>query len=168
MELSLTGSFWQAVEFVNRPPSTNRSAVFILPMVGLIVTDELHAGPLSGNVEVAVEPLFARFTKPFAAEAAGGSFVVRYNFLSFGRWVPYWDAGAGMLWTNLAPRIPEQSTSFNFVLETGPGARYYLTPSLSMTAGARFHHISNAGLGDRNVGINAYLTYVGFSWSFSP
>jgi lipid A 3-O-deacylase len=166
VELGIAGGFWQAVDFVNNPPSTNRSSVFVLPTIGMIVTDELGAGLLSGNLELAVEPLYAKFTEPFSANAAGGSFVVKYNLLSYGRWVPFWDAGAGMLWTNLAPRIPEQSLQFNFVLETGPGVRYLLTRSLTMSAGVRYHHISNADLGDRNTGLNAVLAYVGLSWFF--
>jgi hypothetical protein len=32
--------------------------------------------------------------------------------------------------------------------------------------GTRFHHISNAGTGERNQGLNAVLTYVGMSFFF--
>jgi hypothetical protein len=163
-EVGIAVGFWQAVKFANHASSLDRSAVFILPRLGMIVTDEFRAGLASGNFEVAVEPLFARFTQPFAAEAAGGSLLMKYNFLSFGRWVPFWDAGAGMLWTNLAPRIPEQSTQFNFVLQTGPGAHYFFTTSVALTAGVRYHHISNADLGERNTGLNGVLGYIGLSW----
>src|SRR2546422_8458255 len=52
----------------------------------------------------------SHYFKPFGATAAGGSVLFKYNFLGFGRWMPFWDLGLGMLWTNLAPRIPEQST----------------------------------------------------------
>lgn len=129
----------------------------------MVVTDPIGAGFLTGNVELLVEPLFARFTQPFAAEAAGGSLVMKYNLLSFGRWMPFWDFGAGMLWTNLAPRIQEQSTPFNFVLESGPGVHYFMTDILTLTLGVRFHHISNADIGDRNGGLNAVLSHVGVS-----
>ena len=80
--------------------------------------------------------------------------------------MPYWDAGLGMLWTNLAPRIQEQSTPFNFVLETGPGAQYFLSSTVAWGAGVRFHHISNAGIGNRNLGLNAVLAYTGISFFF--
>ncbi len=163
MEVGAVTGFWQATTALGDGPSADRSAVFILPRVGFIVTDPLGADWWRGNVEVLVEPLFARFTQPFAAEAAGGSLVVKYNFLSFGGWMPFWDVGAGMIWTNLAPRIPEQSTPFEFVLETGPGVHYFMTDLVTFTMGVRFHHISNGGLGDRNTGINAVLPYVGIS-----
>src|SRR5207245_4634968 len=107
------------------------------------------------------EPLYAHYWEPFHASAAGGSALFKYNFLTFGRWMPFWDLGLGMLWTDLAPRIPEQSEQFNFVLESGPGAQYFMTESIALTVGARVHHISNAHIGDRNLGLNSYLGYVG-------
>jgi hypothetical protein len=129
----------------------------------MVVTDPVGSGWWQGNLEVLVEPLYAKFTQPFTAEAAGGSLVLKYNFLSLGRWMPFWDAGAGMIWTDLAPRIPELSTPFEFVLETGPGVHYFLTNRLTVTTGVRFHHMSNSGLGERNTGINAFLPYIGVS-----
>ena len=164
IELGIRAGIWQAVDIGNHPPSTDLRAVFVLPKIGMIVTDEFRAGPLSGNIELGMEPLFARFTTPFAAEAAGGTGVLTYNLLSFGRWVPFWEIGAGMLWTNLAPRIPEQSTPVNFVAQTGPGFHYFLTRSLTVTGGVRYHHVSNADRGERNMGLNGVLPYVGLSW----
>jgi lipid A 3-O-deacylase len=158
--------FWQALSFPFHDSSANpnRSALFIKPRIGMVVTDEIQAGLLTGNLEVLVEPIFARFTQPFAAEAAGGTLVFKYNLLSFGRWMPFWDAGAGMLWTNLAPRIRELSTPLNFVIETGPGIQYFITEQTTLTLGVRYSHISNADTGERNIGLNAILPYAGLSW----
>ena len=164
IEVGLAGGIWQATTIVGDAPSANRNAVFVLPRVGMVLTDTLGSGWWQGNVEVLVEPLFAKFIQPFAAEAAGGSLVLKYNFLSFGRWMPFWDAGAGMAWTNLAPRIPEESTQFQFILETGPGVHYFVTNRVTLTTGIRFHHFSNGGLGERNTGINAGLAYMGISF----
>ena len=156
--------FWQALDGPFHGPSANRSAVFIKPRIGMVMTDEIPAGLLTGNLEVLAEPVFAHFTQPFPAEAAGGTLVFKYNFLSFGRWMPFWDAGVGMLWTNLAPRIPEQSTPLNFVIETGPGVQYFMTEQTTLTLGVRYSHISNADTGERNIGLNAILPYAGLSW----
>jgi lipid A 3-O-deacylase len=164
IEVGLAGGIWQATTIVGDAPSANRNAVFVLPRVGMVLTDTLGSGWWQGNVEVLVEPLFAKFIQPFAAEAAGGSLLLKYNFLSFGRWMPFWDAGAGMAWTNLAPRIPEESTPFQFILETGPGVHYFVTNRVTVTTGIRFHHFSNGGLGERNTGINAGLLYLGVSF----
>ncbi|HET7058348.1 MAG TPA: hypothetical protein VFI05_06410, partial [Nitrospiraceae bacterium] len=73
MEVGMATGFWQATTLLGNGRSENRSAAFVLPRLGFVVTDPLGAGWWRGNVEVLVEPLFARFTQPFAAEAAGGS-----------------------------------------------------------------------------------------------
>jgi lipid A 3-O-deacylase len=117
--------------------SANRSAVYLLPRNGMVVTDQLGAGYLTGNVTLMLEPFYAAYYQPFGASAAGGALVVKYNFLSFGRWLPYWDMGAGMLWTDLAPRIAEQSTPVNFVLEAGHGLQYFATERIALTVGTR-------------------------------
>ncbi|HZC82174.1 MAG TPA: acyloxyacyl hydrolase [Nitrospiraceae bacterium] len=146
--------------------SSNRSALYALPRVGVVVTPDIGSGFYAGNLELLIEPLYAHYFKPFGANAAGGSVLFKYNFLGFGRWMPFWDLGFGMLWTNLAPRIPEQSTPFNFVTESGPGVQYFATERVALTFGVRFHHISNAETGDRNRGLNSTLGYLGLSIFF--
>ncbi len=163
-ELGGTVGYAQGTTAIGAAESANRSAVFVMPRAGMILTEPLGRNWWQGNVELMIEPVVARFTKPFAAEAVGGSFVLKYNFLSFGRWMPFWDVGAGMVWTNLAPRIPEQSTQFEFVLETGPGLQYFVTDRMTWLMGVRLHHISNSNLGDRNTGINGVLPYIGLSF----
>lgn len=155
---------WLQGEDVLRSISANRNAVYVLPRLGMVLTDELGSGRLAGNLELMVEPLYARYYQPFNATAAGGSLVAKYNFLTFGRWMPFFDLGVGMLWTDLAPRIAEQSTPFNFVLQAGPGVQYFAAQHLALTLGARFHHISNAGIGVRNISLNSVLPYVGVSY----
>lgn len=163
-ELGGTVGYAQGTTAIGAAESANRSAVFVMPRAGMILTEPLGRNWWQGNVELMIEPVVARFTKPFSAEAVGGSFVLKYNFLSFGRWMPFWDVGAGMVWTNLAPRIPEQSTQFEFVLETGPGLQYFVTDRMTWLMGVRLHHISNSNLGDRNTGINGVLPYIGLSF----
>src|SRR5438105_10072797 len=146
--------------------SSNRSALYVLPRIGMVLTPEVGRGFFTGNLELLFEPLYAHYFKPFGASAAGGSLLFKYNFLSFGRWMPYWDVGLGMLWTDLAPRIQEQNTQFNFVLETGPGVQYFVSRTVAWGAGVRLHHISNAGSGERNLGLNSVLAYTGISFFF--
>jgi len=167
LEYGLLTGFWQGNNAFGNEPSANRSAVYFLPQLGQVLTDEIGSGWGAGNVELLLEPLAAHYYQPFSASAFGGSLVVKYNFLNFGRWMPFWDGGAGMLWTDLAPRIPEQSTQFNFVLQTGPGVSYFVTENTAVTVGVRFHHISNAGIGERNIGLNACLFNAGISF-FTP
>jgi len=162
VEAGLAAGYLQGSEVLTSA-SGNRSAVYVLPRIGMVVTSEMGKGWFASNLELLLEPLYAHYYRPFTASAAGGSLVLKYNFLSFGRWMPYWDLGLGMLWTDLAPRIREQSTTFNFVLESGPGVDYFVTEKVAVMVGVRFHHISNAGLGDRNLSLNSILAYTGVS-----
>lgn len=133
----------------------------------MVVANEVDVGVLSGNLEVLAEPFYSRVTNRFSGDAAGASLVMRYNLLSFGRWMPFWDVGVGLLWTDLAPRIAEDSSQLNFALETGPGVQYFATTRLALILGVRYHHISNAGIGERNLGLDAVLPYAGVSWIVS-
>ena len=162
LEIGLMSGYLQGNEILTST-SSNRSALYILPRAAMVMTPELGSRFYAGNLAVGLEPLYAHYFNPFGATAAGGSLLFKYNFLAFGRWMPFWDVGLGMLWTNLAPRIPEQSTPFNFVLETGPGVQYFATEKLALTIGVRYHHISNARIGDRDLGLNSILAYMGIS-----
>lgn len=164
VELGVIGGYWKENSLDGTKPSSDQRAIFVLPQIGMVLTDPIDAGWLTGSLELLVEPLGARYSKPFTAYAFGGSIVLKYNFLSFGRWMPFWDVGSGMLWTDLAPRIPEQSQQFNFVIETGPGLQFFVNKQVALTSSVRYHHISNANTGKRNVGLNAWLFSAGFSF----
>jgi len=113
--------YWEEFLFPSKTHSSSRHAIFVMPRIGVVVTDEMNAGVLSGNLAVRLEPLYGRFRNGLSGDAAGVSAVLKYNLLSFGRWVPFWDVGVGVLWTDLAPRLAEDSSQVNFALETGPG-----------------------------------------------
>ncbi len=164
IELGIQTGYWQAFTGLGNASSSNRSALFVLPQIGMVVTDKIELGYFSGAIEVLAEPVGVHFFEPFSASLAGFSIVGRYNFLAFGRWMPYWDFGMGVSWTDLAPRIPEQSTPFEFLLETGPGLQYFITQEFAITGALRLHHISNSGIGTRNTGINAVLGLIGVSY----
>ena len=92
IEVGAAVSYLQGVK-VLWSDSANRSAVYLLPRIGMFVTDQLGAAYLTGNVTLMLEPFYAAYYQPFGASAAGGALVVKYNFLSFGRWMPYWGYG---------------------------------------------------------------------------
>jgi lipid A 3-O-deacylase len=156
--------YWEEFLFPTEAHSASRRAIFIMPKLGVVLTDEMGAGLLSGNLEVLVEPFYSRFQNSFSADMVGASLGMKYNLLSFGRWMPFWDVGVGLLWTDLAPRIVEDNSQVNFVLQTGPGVQYYVTTRMAVTVGVRYHHVSNAGIGERNLGLDAVLPYAGVSW----
>ena len=167
IQLGLQTGYWQANTGIGNADSSNRSAVFFLPQIGYTFTDHVFKDSyFTGAWDIILEPVGAHFIKPFSATLLGTSVVFKYNFLSFGRWMPYWDNGWGVGWTDLAPRIPEQSSQFTFIVETGIGTHYFITQNWTVNVGGRFHHLSDAGIGERNVGINAWMGLLGFSYYF--
>jgi opacity protein-like surface antigen len=84
--------------------------------------------------------------------AEGLKAVARYDFVGFGRFVPYVEALIGAGQKNFRPW--DNSSSFTFAIEAGAGASSMITPTVAITAGYRFQHLSNAGIGERNRGYN--------------
>src|SRR3989442_1347402 len=90
LEIGLMSGYLQGNE-LSTSTSSNRSALYILPRAAMVMTPELGSRFYAGNLAVGLEPLYAHYFKPFGATAAGGSLLFKYNFLSFGRWMPFWD-----------------------------------------------------------------------------
>jgi lipid A 3-O-deacylase len=89
-------------------------------------------------------------------------FFWQYNFTSSARVVPYFNLGAGMLFTS--QNFPAGTSSFNFTPQGGIGAYWFQKPHRAVSFGVRYHHISNAGITKPNPGHNALYFYGGLSW----
>ncbi len=80
---------------------------------------------------------------------------------------PWVQAGGGLLWTNHKfPILVSSPTSvINFTPQVGVGLNLYTRPRESLQLGLKVIHISNAGLGDNNAGVNVSLHFTaGYSW----
>ncbi len=89
--------------------------------------------------------------------------LLRYQFLApreLGL-VPFVESGAGLGGIDFDLR--SQRDGFNFLLQTGAGAHWLVLPRTALTAGYRYHHISNAGSRRPNTGINAHLVHLGIT-----
>src|SRR2546425_12721836 len=53
--------------------SSNRSALYVLPRIGMGLTPEVGRGFFAGNLELLLEPLYAHYLKPFGASASARS-----------------------------------------------------------------------------------------------
>jgi len=56
--------------------------------------------------------------------------------------------------------------ALEFSLQTSVGLRFPVSKDWSVDLEGMFHHISNAGLDDRNVGVNAGGIFVGATYRF--
>ncbi|HEY7165626.1 MAG TPA: acyloxyacyl hydrolase, partial [Candidatus Binatia bacterium] len=82
-------------------------------------------------------------------------------------WIkPFIAASVGFLYFTDDVPVPD-SSRFNFTPEVGVGVQFFLTPKQAVTVGYKYFHISNAGTGDRNPGLDNNVIYAGYSF-FTP
>lgn len=92
----------------------------------------------------------------------GGSPIgAQVNFVHFRHIEPFLTSGGGFLYFN--HRMFRQ-TRFNFTAQLGGGVQF-LTSSrrTALDIGYKYHHISNANLGDSNPGLDSHMLFVGVS-----
>ena len=92
----------------------------------------------------------------------GGSPIgAQVNFVHFRHIEPFLTSGGGFLYFN---HRMFQQTRFNFTAQLGGGVQF-LTSSrrTALDLGYKYHHISNANLGDRNPGLDSHMLFVGVS-----
>jgi lipid A 3-O-deacylase len=117
-----------------------------------------------GNCEVMGEFFGGVQFYPHKAYVFGLAPVLRYNFATGSRWVPFVDAGAGVTATDIRGR--DLSTTFEFNLQGGAGVNYFWRRDRAVTLQYRFLHISNAALDLPNLGVNVSLFSLGVSCFF--
>jgi lipid A 3-O-deacylase len=118
----------------------------------------------SGNWQIMAD-LFGGFQyHPHHAYVVGISPMLRYNFATGTRWVPFVSAGAGLTVTDI--RNGEISTEFEFNLRIGPGVRYFFSEKWAATLHYQFIHLSNGGMEVPNAGINNSTLFLGVSRLF--
>jgi opacity protein-like surface antigen len=90
---------------------------------------------------------------------------LEYKFLNPNRsWAPFLFAGVGGAWGDFFQGSVEISTAFEFILQTGGGVEYFFDNGTAINFNYRFWHLSNANIKGRNVGLNAHVFSMGFSF----
>ena len=129
---------------------------------GWVLTDAHLPGVLKGRFEYAVDavPAYLIFQPSGAAYGIGlNPLNLKWNFVRRGRLSPYLELSGGTLFTTA--KVPAQTSSVNFTSGAALGT-HLLGPSHTWAIEARYLHISNAGLGDLNPGINTFEIRLGF------
>jgi lipid A 3-O-deacylase len=120
-----------------------------------------------GNFEFLFE-----FTNSIIFDGAGSylrgfTLLCRYNWLlSNPKWVSYIQIGGGAV-VNDAYKDRSQSEigqSVEFTAQGSIGLRRFIGKKWTFDVEAMYHHISNAGLSDRNRGINAFGGFLGVTY----
>jgi lipid A 3-O-deacylase len=145
---------------------TEQQGPAFMPYWMITLTDPIGGGWYRGHVSLGAEMVYIQFQEPVLTHGVGFAPKIKYTFVALDRIRPYAEFAGGPFWTDLAGKIPEESSQFNFVLMAGFGVSYFLTDQAALNVGYRFNHISNAGTDYPNLGLNASLPYGGFSFFF--
>ncbi len=171
-ELEYVTGFW--------PSITNRG----LPGVGIVWNDfvpqivrlgmmwnneHLDRDHVKGCFEGIIELDCLPITSGAGNIVIGGSLMLRYNFRR--RWhkrlVPFFQFGGGGEYTDayLFPASPT-GNPFNFILQIGRGAHYFLNEHWALSTELVYFHMSNSGISANNLGYNFVNGLFGVSYYF--
>lgn len=164
-EVSLSGGYLLPHR-LTEDHTTKQQGIAFMPSWMMTLSDPIGKSWYRGQVSLGAEMVYIQFQEPFVTHGVGFAPKIKYTFVALGRIRPYAEFAGGPFWTDLAGKIPEESSRFNFVLMAGLGISYFLTDQAALNVGYRFNHISNAGTHYPNLGLNASLPYGGFSFFF--
>jgi hypothetical protein len=97
------------------------------------------------------------------ANGVGGSPIgAQVNFVHYRHVEPFLTSGGGFLYFN--HRMFGTTQQFNFTAQLGGGVQLFTSSRrTAIDLGYRYHHISNANLGNQNPGLDSHMLFVGLS-----
>jgi hypothetical protein len=136
------------------------------PQLGFIVRD-FERSPVR-RLEIIDEGVLGSAVHPTAAYLTGNSLIFRFDGREHGRWVLFFDAGAGVQRTPLSHYVPEVNGFTQFTPQGGFGLQYFVAPQRAVVFEWRTLHMSNADLVPPNMGFNSSMLTIGFRWLRRP
>jgi lipid A 3-O-deacylase len=137
--------------------------LYLAPRWGIGLTDPIGGNSwYRGNAELLIEGTLLYAFEPQNGSARGITPLVRYRFLADERLVPFVQLGAGILALDF--HLRRQADGFNFTPQAGLGLHYVVWERVALTGEWRYHHISNAGIHERNGGIDSALVLFGVTF----
>lgn len=137
---------------------------------GLMLSDIHGDGIFRGNWEFLGEAFGGGIFSGPGDVLVGLDIYLRYNFVQpQSRIVPYIQVGGGGLYSDAAHDDAVQrnlGSDFLFSLQAEIGVRYHLSKNVAITTAFEYRHFSNAGLADRNVGLNGLGGTLGVAWFY--
>lgn len=128
---------------------------------GWVITGPHWPGILRGRFEYAVDmvPVYLIFQPANTAYGWGfNPLVLKWNFERHGRFSPYFELSGGTLFSN--QNIPTYTNTVNFTPSAALGT-HVLGEKYNWCVDVRYLHISNAGLGMYNPGLNTVQVRLG-------
>jgi hypothetical protein len=124
---------------------------------------------LNGAFEMLVGLNYASVFEGPGGYFSGVTGFLRYDFMPpKGRFVPYFQMGAGIVYNDIYKNKKQWliGQSIEFTPQASIGLHSFLDHNWALDLEFMFHHISNAGLADRNYGVNSLGGFVGVTYCF--
>jgi hypothetical protein len=141
--------------------------LYAQPQLGIVVADFLARRVPLSRFEIINEGVLGNSTHP-GGRLTGYVLLFRLDGKPWGRTIPFFDLGAGVLNTTLNLRAPELSGSTQFNPQAGVGLQYFFRPRWGFVIEYRFLHMSNNNIQAPNLGFNASMLSLGFRWMLRP
>ena len=128
---------------------------------GWVLTNPVGPGFLKGRFEYAIDavPAYLILQPQGATYGVGlNPLNLKWNFATRGRIKPYVELSGGTLFTT--DKVPAFTSKVNFTPSAAFGT-HILGSKYAWAIEARYLHISNAGLGDLNPGLNTFEVRLG-------
>jgi lipid A 3-O-deacylase len=131
---------------------------------GYVLTSEHGPGVLKGTFEYAAEvtPVNVIFQQTNVYGFSFTPVLMKWNFTSGMKVVPYLEVGGGVLLTS--SDVPAGTNNVNFTPQAAFGLQFFHRPDRAISAAVRYVHISSAGLAAPNPGINTVQFTLGYHW----
>lgn len=167
-ELQVGGGFAISQNFhrLDRPQLNDTDVHMRL---GLMLNSAAGPGIWRGNFEFLIEAFGGAVVKGPGNELVGTTLVLRRNMILEGwKLVPYYQIGGGGVYSDAHEERPQRilGSPLLFNLQAGFGARYFLRLRNALFLEFDYRHISNAGLAERNAGLNSAVGWFGASFFF--
>lgn len=164
----VTGSLFSSHIFANGVKVTNAWQTDL--RLGWIFTKPLlNESLFRGNFQAIFEIANAWIYKGPGNYYGGITALLRYNFVQPGaKLIPYAQIGAGVIYNDAYKDETQNAIgqAFEFTPQAGIGLHYLLKENWSIDFEGVYHHISNAGLARRNVGLNSFGGLIGVTYFF--
>ena len=166
MELQSSSGAYFSIGGSGRPTLNYSSAAYRL---GIMLNTPEGDGCFRGNWELMLQAFGGSVFDGPGSAFGGAAIMLRYNFVQpDSKWVPYVQIGAGGVYNDIykdhSQRLIGQAWEFD--LEAALGIRYFLSERWALNLEGGYRHISNAGLNDRNTGLNSLGASVGLGLHF--
>ncbi|MDB6058451.1 MAG: putative exported protein [Verrucomicrobiales bacterium] len=139
-------------------------------VLGTVHVGTMLTGPIGndrfwhGNFELIGDLFGGEQFNSHTAYLVGIAPMLRYNFATGTRFVPFVGGGAGLSLTDI--RHPDLSTDFEFNVQVDAGMHWFFKPHMAATLEGRWLHLSNAGFDSPNLGVNTTMILFGVNWFF--